>query len=293
MSTCLPPTATANAARSATSVLPNPTSPAVHRPRRLQVLLHRLDRSPLVRRLLVRELGLEALDPLVVDLVRHSGARLPLRVELDQVAGHLPQVLARAGLEVVPGLPAELRERRCLRVGADVAADLADLLVRDEDAVLAAEAEQQVVARDARDLLRLEPEQLRDAVVLVDDVVAGAEVGEGLQRAPGRGGRARRALPEDLRVGEQGQAELAPDEAASRGGDREGQALGLGAVFEDARLDAAEHLLLPQRLAAVRERDDDVELLPEEPVQLVLRLRQATRGKRRALRVERERLSLR
>jgi len=42
--------------------------------------------------------------------------------------------------------------------------------VRDEDAVVAAEAEQEVVAGDAGDLLRLEAEQLGDAVILVNDV---------------------------------------------------------------------------------------------------------------------------
>jgi hypothetical protein len=46
--------------------------------------------------------------------------------------------------------------------------------VRDVEPVLAAEGEQQVVARDAGDLLRLERLQAADAVVLVDDVVARA-----------------------------------------------------------------------------------------------------------------------
>ena len=155
----------------------------VHRPRRLEVLLDRLDRARLVLGLAVRELGLEPLDPLLVDVVGDPGPRLPLGVELEQLARHLAEVLAGAGLQVVPGLAAELRERRRVRVGADVARDLADLLVRDEDAVLAAEAEQEVVARDAGDLLRLEAEQLRDPVVLVDDVVARAQVGEARERA--------------------------------------------------------------------------------------------------------------
>ena len=111
----------------------------VHRPRRLEVLLDRLDRARLVLGLAVRELGLEPLEPLVVDVVGDARPRLPLRVELQQLAGQLAQVLARARLEVVPGLAAELRERRRLRVGADVARDLADLLVRDVEAVVAAE----------------------------------------------------------------------------------------------------------------------------------------------------------
>src|SRR4029077_3842057 len=99
-------------------------------------------------------------------------------------------------LEVVPGLAAELRERRPLRVRADVARDLADLLVRDEDAILAAEAEQEVIADDARHLLRLEAEQLGDAMVLVHDVVAGAQVREACKGAADRGGRPRGAAAE-------------------------------------------------------------------------------------------------
>ena len=101
--------------------------------------------------------------------------------------------------------------------------------MRDVEPVVAAEAEEEVVARDARDLLRLEAEQLADAVVLVHDVVAGAQVGERLQRAAADSALARRPLPEDLRVGEQSEPELAPDESAARGRDGE----------EDLRLVAA------------------------------------------------------
>ena len=93
--------------------------------------------------------------------------------------------------------------------------------MRDVEPVVAAEADEEVVARDLGDGLRLEAEQLPDPVVLVDDEVAGAQVGEALQRAPRRRCRARRALAEDLRVGEQDEAEIAPDEAAPRGRDGE------------------------------------------------------------------------
>ena len=222
------------------------------------------------------------------------GLRLALRVELQQLAGHLAQVLAGAGLEVVPRLAAELRERRRVRVGADVARDLADLLVRDEDAVVAAEAEQQVVAGDARDLLRLEAEQLRDAVVLVDDVVAGAEVGEARERTAGRRGRARRPAAEDLGVGEQRDAEVAPDEAAPRG--RDGERRGPSGSSPGVSIGAStrrSRCALALRLAAMGERDDDVEALAEQAGELVLRLREPAGDERRPLRVEGERLALR
>ena len=233
----------------------------VHRPRRLEVLLDGLDRGLLVRRLAVRELRLEPLEPLVPQVVGDARRLLPLRVEREQLAGELAHRRARAVLEVVPRLAAELRQRRHGRVGADVARDLAELLVRDVEPVVAAEAEEEVVARDARDLLRLEAEQLADAVVLVHDVVAGAQVGERLQRAAADATLARRALAEDLRVGEQREPEVAPDEAAARGRDREERARRssrqLVAVLEQPCVGAAQQVLLAQRLAAVREGDDD------------------------------------
>ena len=142
--------------------------------------------------------------------------------------------------------------------------------------------------------LRLEAEQLADAVVLVDDVVAGAELGEGLERAAGGRGAAARAAAEDLRVGKEREAELAPDEAAPGRRDRE-EELGLGgqplAGLEQPRLDAAQEVLRAQRLAPVRERDDDAEAAADERAELVLGLGEAARGDRGPLRLERERLA--
>ena len=92
----------------------------IHRPRRLQVLLHRLDRARLILRLAVRELGLEPLEPLVLELVRVARRLLALRVEADQLRRQLAHRLARARLQVRPRLAAELgeggrarRRRRC------------------------------------------------------------------------------------------------------------------------------------------------------------------------------------
>ena len=103
--------------------------------------------------------------------------------------------------------------------------------MRDVEPVLAAEREEEVVARDARDLLRLEAEQLPDAVILVDDEVAAAQVGEGGERAAEALVGPRRPLAEDLRVGQEDEAELAPDEAAPRRGDREQELRLLGQVL--------------------------------------------------------------
>ena len=165
--------------------------------------------------------------------------------------------------------------------------------MRDVEPVVAAEAEEQVVAGDRGDGLRLEAEQLPDPVVFVDDVVAGAEVGEGLERAPDAGVGSRSTLAEDLRVGQQREAEIAPDEASSRGRHGEEQ-LGLVreriAGLDDPRLDAAEQVRGPERLAEVREGDDHAVLGAQQRRELVLGLREPARRERRPLRLERMRL---
>ncbi len=268
----------------------------VHRPRRLEVLLDRLDRSLLIRRLAIGEARFELWQPLAREVVRDSLARLALRIELDQVAGKLADRLARARLERLPRLAAELRERGRRSVGADVARDLAELLVRHVEPVLAAEGEQEVVARDAGDGVRLEAEQPADAVILVDDVVPRAEVGEGLQRAPAETTLTRHAPTEHLVVGQQDEAEVAPDEAAPRGRDGEEELGLLGQLvprLEHSRLDPAEEVLRPQRLPAMREGDDDPLAGPQERGELALGLGEPAGGDGGPLRFERERLGLR
>ena len=74
--------------------------------------------------------------------------------------------------------------------GADVARDLRQLVDGHEDAVGAGVLELEVVAGDAGDGLGVEAGEARDAVVLVDDDVARAQVGERAQGAA----PARRAL---------------------------------------------------------------------------------------------------
>ena len=268
----------------------------IHRPPRLEVLLHRFDRLLLILRLAVRERALEPLEPVVREVERLTRRLSPARVQREELAGELPNGRPRAALEVLPRLPAELRERRRLRVRADVARDLRDLLVRDVEPVLALEREEEVVARDARDVLRLEAEQPTDAVILVDDVVADAEVGEGLERAAEPRVDTRRSLAEDLRVREERDPEVAPDEATTRRADDERER-GIGGdlvdVVVDGRLDLAQEPLRSQRLALVRERHDDASPLPHHRRELVLRLGEPARRDRRALRFEHVRLRAR
>jgi hypothetical protein len=61
----------------------------IHRARRLQVLLHGLDRTLLVGRLLVREGGLQLLQEVAVDAVADPLGALAARVEGDELTGEL------------------------------------------------------------------------------------------------------------------------------------------------------------------------------------------------------------
>ncbi len=155
----------------------------VHRALGLHVGDHVLDRVALVGRLAVREVGLEVAQLLGELREGVTAAALALGVEVEQLAGQLLRGAAGARLDLVPARAAELGQRRRAAVGAEVAADLRQLVDRHEDLVVALELEVQVVAGDAGDGLGVEAGEARDAVVLVDDVVARAQVGERAQQA--------------------------------------------------------------------------------------------------------------
>ena len=109
------------------------------------------------------------------------------------------------------------------------------------------------------------PSSCAIAVVLVDDVVAGAQVGEALQRAAGRGGRRAAARLRKTCV--------SGSSASPRSRQTKPRRAGETAKSSPARRAAVARLEhrrprrgaaapgCAQRLAAVRERDDDVELL--------------------------------
>ena len=103
---------------------------------------------------------------------------------LEQLAGELLRGAPRARLHRLPARAAELRQRRAARRRApDVARDLRELVGGHEHAVVALVFEVQVVARHVRHRARLKAREARDAVVLVHDDVAGAQLGERAQRA--------------------------------------------------------------------------------------------------------------
>ena len=85
---------------------------AVHGVRRLHVVLDLVDGLRLVLGLLVGEGLLEAAHQLAVGRKGEAGDRPGGRVELQQLAGHLDDGLARPGLDRLPVGAAQLVERR-------------------------------------------------------------------------------------------------------------------------------------------------------------------------------------
>src|SRR6185436_18702782 len=139
---------------------------AVHRLRALHVRLDGLDRVGLVGRLAPREAALELDLPGAVLRELVPGPPAPLGVEVEQLAGELLGGAPGARLQRLPRLAAELAQRRVAGAGADVAADLRELVDGQEDAVGARVLEVEVVAGDAGDGLGVEAGEARDAVVL-------------------------------------------------------------------------------------------------------------------------------
>ena len=112
------------------------------------------------------------------------------------------------------------------------------------------------------------------------------------RRRSARGGRLRKTCVSASRT----RAKLPPDEAAAGGRHGEEKLRLLGQVVagrDDPRVGAPEEVLGPERLARVRERDDDAVAAVDEPAQLRLGLGETARRDRRPLRLERERLRLR
>ena len=164
--------------------------------------------------------------------------------------------------------------------------------MRDEQLVLAAELQLDVVAGDARDGLRVEAQELADAVVLVDDVVAGPQVGEARERAAeAQRGRRPRAPAEDLRGGQQRQTEGASRRSrgarARRRSRRPGTA-GQAAPRRRARGASTRRRPSSARSASPRCGNATTTRMPaaDQAAQLVLGLGEAAARERRALSLE-------
>ena len=178
---------------------------AIHRPRRLEVLVHLVDGARLVGRLVEGEGRLEGAVVVVGRRQRVARERLALGVEAQELVGHLADLARDARLGAREGGAAEAVElRRCV-LAADVLLELVEPPDGQVQLVAAGVLDGDEVDREAADRLVHEPLVAPDAVLDVHDEVARREAAQVLEerarrvapRASGRdgGGRARRRSP--------------------------------------------------------------------------------------------------
>ncbi len=204
-----------------------------------------------------------------------ASAGAALGVEVEQLPGQGAGGAAGAGLHVLPAFPTQGRERR-RPPGADVAAQLGELVGGDVDPVLALVFEVEVVAGYAADLAGLEAGEAGDAVVLVDDVVADPQVAEGEPAPGGAGGALIRPATavDEAAKGIHRQFQLGADEALAQPRLGEGKP-GLGreaTAFEYRDVDAVEPVARALGLPHALEGDDRPVAGANEFLQLGLRL---------------------
>ncbi|TLY67470.1 MAG: hypothetical protein E6K45_05410 [Gammaproteobacteria bacterium] len=182
----------------------------VHGPLALQVFEHLLDRLRLILGLLERE-GVG--EGLVVELAhgeREPRLGLAPRVEVEELRGHVADLLGGALPGARPLIGAELVERGALGGGTGVTADEVQRVHRDVDAVPVQVLEHQEFSRLPADLERDQPRVAADAVLLVHHGGAGIEILQVAQDRLGIGGGALAPpllagpRPEELRLRDHG-----------------------------------------------------------------------------------------
>ena len=105
-------------------------------------------------------------------------ARRALRVEVEELGGGVVRLPRRALLRLVPLAAAELVQRRGLGRRAAVAADQVQVGDRDVELRVVGVDELQEFGRALAEIHRDEAEIAADAVLLVDDRIADAHLGE-------------------------------------------------------------------------------------------------------------------
>ena len=179
----------------------------VHRPPDAKVLHDGVDRALLVLGLLIGEAGRE----LVVEPFRGAEAGGLAQDagggDLHQRARHLADALFHPRLAGLPGAAAEPVELD-LGLLRPVAGQELDVLDRQEQPVAAVVVDLEAVMRRARGLDRLQPLEAADAVVDVDDEVAGRQrrrLGDEVLRPARAPLRAHQPVAEDVLLGEDGE----------------------------------------------------------------------------------------
>ena len=220
--TCLPSASATNAARSATSVLPKPTSPQTSRSIGLPAVRSAITASIAACWSGVSSNGEAVGEGLVVvrrERERVALARRALRVEVQELGGGVVRLPRRALLRLLPLAAAELVQRRGLRRRAAVAADQVQVRDRHVELRVVRVDELQELGRAFAQVQRDEAEVAADAVLLVDDRIADAHLGQVAQhRVDVRSPRAvAPAAAHDARVelglGDERELRRGPDEA--------------------------------------------------------------------------------
>ena len=240
-----------------------PADQPVHRPRPLHVALDRLGGRPLVGRVLVEERGLHLPLPLGVGAEREAGRALAPRVELEQLVGELLDRGLGLRLLALPVAGPQPVDRRRAAVLAGELLDPRELLDGNvEELVLGVAELERLDVSLAGQLEPLEPLVLADAVVHVDEVVAGLDPGQVLDADSGRVAPAAAdaaAAVEDLVVGVDGEGRVGHAEPALERADREPR------LTQDV---FREELLQPLELPQVIAEDDGLdarrEVVPED-----------------------------
>ena len=179
--TCRPPATAANAARSATSVLPKPTSPQTTRSIGLPERMSASTASIASCWSIVSSNGNAASKARYAfssNAMRPAFAGGAARVEVEQFRGDVAHALGRAAARARPLLGAELVPGRRFGRAAGVAGDAVERVHRHVKQVAAGVLQHQELRRMAGDLHDLQAAIASDAVVLVHHRRAGRERGE-------------------------------------------------------------------------------------------------------------------
>ena len=174
-----------------------------------------VDRGHLVGRLFVGEGRLEFLEYRIA--LRKGEARRELAggVEREELAGHVAQRGLDLALRLLPGLAAELVDPRLDTVGGAVALDAREAVDGEEKLVPAEVLDREQLALGATRRQLLESAVDADAVVDMDEVVAGGELRDPVELLPVPPAGARTAPfsdSEDLLVAHDRERLVRPDE---------------------------------------------------------------------------------
>jgi len=146
----------------------------IHGPSGGEFTQHRVNRRLLIFGLLVRKSCAELVIKAVSDRELRRLAQLPLGRDLDQLIGDVADAALHARLARLPGAAAEPVELN-LRFFRPVAGQQLDIFDREEQFVAARIVDFETIVRCAGGFDRAQPDEAPDAVIDMDDEIAGGE----------------------------------------------------------------------------------------------------------------------